>query len=277
MRFRPKTTVQRLLDNDKDLAEVRVWELARLLGWITLDQRAGTRLRPRRFRTRKAKQAGDKALIMMLDRAMRSTPIDVEVLGPLFIANGGFGTCVNNLAANTMLKSIRATRTDLEYVFLIVDYLCCYDANSDRIEAHRMEFAPSRHANYFSIEAAKAFVRSNRSIPMVPAKLEESWEQYKNAAPYIYSFYPFMFGPAATSVSADDVLNCRIQLARDRRQLLNLLGQAAAAADVLSSTRVRHVRVKDFIGVKRVPPVTRAFDESELDIAINFDPKSQVA
>jgi hypothetical protein len=124
-KFKPREAV-RILRDPPLQHFLKTWALARLLGWICLDQQRS------RFRDRNAKLAGHLVLACLLDRRLRPSQIQNdntarEMLG-VFMNSGGFRLFVESrLGARSMLnRAGNKAAKDLGYVHRIMSYLCRY-------------------------------------------------------------------------------------------------------------------------------------------------------
>ena len=98
------------------------------------------------------------------------------------------------------------------------------------------------------------------------------WELNKQAAPYVYAFYPiFSFGVRRVK-SVNAAVDALERLAANQKALNQLLGRAAFAATILSS-KAHDVRKGDFVDVTRIEPKLAPFNSDEMEIigAINPD------
>ena len=96
-------------------------------------------------------------------------------------------------------------------------WIICADTRHKwvRLEMHRLARAPDRNADYSTIESAKFFV-SRSGVSYGPSKISKIWEQYKSAAPYIFAFYPLVFGRKAVRKSPDEALQWLTRTAGNR-------------------------------------------------------------
>ena len=109
------------------------------------------------------------------------------------------------------------------------------------------------------------------TIPTVKAASRQIWHKYKDAAPYIYSFYECLSSRLAGAISINEAIKCIKNLAADRSHFTDLIGIAAYVADILSDRNVRNVRIQDFANVTRVRPSTSPFSAVELTIIASID------
>jgi len=123
----------------------------------------------------------------------------------------------------------------------------------------------------FNIECAKKFIEKTDK-KLKPRTFGKYWETSKQAAPYIFAFYPFLASAVEGSASIDQCVDALEQLAKDDQQLNQLLGEAAYAADILAPL-ARNVRVQDFKEVTRAAPQLAAFTADEIQIITVIDAK----
>ncbi|MFZ0426332.1 MAG: hypothetical protein WAL80_25930 [Xanthobacteraceae bacterium] len=102
--------------------------------------------------------------------------------------------------------------------------------------------------------------------------ISEKWENWKQAAPYIFAFYNFFSETLTTAKTVDDLVDLLEAFTSDQALLDQHLGNAAYIADVLAERKVRDVRKKDFDAVKRTRPKTASFDLNEMKIITAIDP-----
>lgn len=278
-KFRPNRAV-RLLAQPKSPV-IKTWALARLLAWTILDQRTG--VRPKRppdspasgkpirtkIRTTWARQAGHITLAYLLDRHLRlpnpaEDPVLAKELFPLFLHGGGFRACFQGWGIRELVYRIVEAKINLEYIYLIIEYMC-------RVE----KYGYGRQ----TIEGAKFFVekymhRDDSTYGV--SKISKIWEQYKNAAPYIFATYPFMSRWIDNVENADQIIRLIETLASDQERLDRILGRAAYVAAILNRT-VRKVRLKDFKEIEQAVPRLRPFSDEELKIISSFDPQAPIS
>lgn len=236
----------------------RTWVLARLMAWMCLDQRRGTRKRtPQTVRTRDAKLAGHLALASLLDRRWQPGEFDkndktLQGLLLLFFTSGSFRLFMETpRGARGWLSRMGRSTQQLFYVHQIVRYLCRYEKSG-------------MDQSKFNIECAKKFIWKTKETPE-PRTLGKYWETNKRAAPYIFAFYPFLVSAVERATSIDQFVDALEQLAIDQGLLIKFVGHAAFAADILAE-RARKVRVRDFLRVERVEPPLEAFTAEEAQI-----------
>jgi hypothetical protein len=270
-KFKLHHAVEILLDQNRPIF-FRTWALARLMAWMCLDQRHGKRRRDtetgrpsgRSIRSnserRDAKFAGHLALASLLDRRFKPGAFDEndEIFG-LFFASGGFRLFLRSpRGARRWLSRMDRATQQLFYVHQIVEYLC-------RGEKFGLD---QRKLN---IECAKKFIEKTdkkpkwMDEPLKPRTIGDYWEKNKQAAPYIFAFYPFLASAVERSASIDQFVDALEQLTKNGEHLKQLLGQAAYAAQVLA-LKARNVRQGDFKEVHRVEPQLAAFAACEIEI-----------
>jgi hypothetical protein len=271
-KFRPREAIEILLDQKYPLF-FKTWALARLFTWMCLDQRRGRRNpktghgnRPR-FRSKNANYAGHLAIAYLLDRMFQSDQIDNkdDMLRPmfqLFMSSGGFGLFIESpRGVRSLLSRVKKVRKQLWCVYQITHYLCRYE-------------------KYFSdgpkstIDYAKLFVEKKRDVNGKVYSLRsitDFWELNKQAAPYVYAFYPiFSFGVRRIR-SIAEATGALERLAANQEGLNRLLGRAAYAAAILNG-KARNVREKDFRNVARIEPQLVPFDSDEAQIIEAIEP-----
>jgi hypothetical protein len=271
-KFRPREAIEMLLDQKHPLF-FKTWALARLFTWMCLDQRPGRR-NPKtghgnrlRFRSKNAKYAGHLAIACLLDRGFQAGQIDKEddtlrQMFKLFMSSGGFGLFIESpRGVRSLLSRAKEARRQLWCVYKITDYLCRYEKYfSDRSKS--------------TIECAKRFVgkaRDENDKEYSLRNITKFWELNKQAAPYVYAFYPtFSFGVRRirSIAEATDALE---RLAANQEVLNRLLGRAAYAAAILNG-KARDVREKDFRSVARIEPQLVPFNSDEAQIIDAIDP-----
>jgi hypothetical protein len=96
------------------------------------------------------------------------------------------------------------------------------------------------------------------------------WEKNKQAAPYIFAFYPFISENLTKAETVDELVDLLRKLA-DSNKIQRLIEEAAFIANFLSETKMRNVRRKDFKGVKRRKPQIRSLTKAELDAISAID------
>ena len=206
--FRPRQAV-RMLRHGSEPAFLKTWALARLLGWAIFDQRPGKRLpktqpgdgkhRPeRRLRTTTAKRIGHLTLAYLLDRQLqkedpKTNDETLQEMLTLFTTCGGFGVFVRDRGAKGLLSQAKRANRELGYVYRIVLFLCRYKRYI-------------RDDARFDIDSAKRFVEmvahEDRDTYGL-SKISKIWEQYKQAAPYIFAFYRIFLVAAYQSKSPE--------------------------------------------------------------------------
>jgi hypothetical protein len=264
--FKPRDSLT-VLRNPKKSSFIKTWALARLITWITLDQSPGKR-RPGhpsgrsnqpRFRTQNALIAGHFVICSILDR--HSSDAQSLSLFNLFLRSGGFRQMLGGpRSAKSWLSKLKS-RDDLRYVREIVLYLCRYKESG-------------RDDMRFTVEHAKVFVAKNHN--KTRRSMSTLWEMNKQAAPYIFAFHPFISETLAKAETVDELVDSLGRLAGgDKFQ--KLIEEAAFVANLLSETKVRNVRLKDFEGIGRRKPRIQSFTKAELDVidAIDINPLTE--
>ena len=128
-RFKPRDSVKILDKAPKSGATfLKTWALARLLGWLILDQRPGSEI----FRSRNARQAGHVILAHLLDQHLAEPYAgshNNEPLGgmmALFRECGGFSGGLRGPGEKTLLRKAKKSTIELQYVYLITQFMCRY-------------------------------------------------------------------------------------------------------------------------------------------------------
>ena len=219
-KFRPRRAVRIFADPPEhgEAAFLQTWALARLLAWALLDQRPGTRPPKearrgseeppkRKIRTANAKLAGQITLAYLLDRHLkRAQPRSEEykeklrLMLAVFMECGGFASCFKSGGAKDLFYDVKHGNRELGYVYRIVDFMCRY---SQRPEV--AEDDPN-----FTIESAKSFVdlwAHEGKATYGKSKIAKIWEQYKNAAPYIFAVYGFFSLRLNKAKSVDEIVD----------------------------------------------------------------------
>jgi hypothetical protein len=279
-RFRPREALDILTQSGSERTTVlKTWALTRLLAWMILDQIPGKR-RPksegggnrRLLRTRNAIQAGHWTLVYLLDRELLLADKDrdnevLKFLISLFNLCGGFGRLVRGRSARGLISQARHAKKgiELDYVYWIISFLC-----------RQKELD---HAKQLTIEEAKHFVMKaerKRKKFYGSREISEIWENNKQAAPYIFAFYGFISRLIVKAKSPDQIIGFVEKFVSNQRRLALVIGRAAHAADLLSETKARNVRIKDFKGVTRRRPPIQPFNQDELKVIASYDPKSAI-
>jgi hypothetical protein len=277
-RFRPRPALEILSAATAEKALVlKIWSLARLLAWMMLDQAPGKRPaksenssgknRPR-IRTKYARQAGQWTLVYLLDREIRQ-PDDqrhadvLKAILALLSLGGGFSALAKGRSVRGLLSLARSKQVDLDYIYRITEFLCRYDSRGG-------EPATIEVAEYFAMRK-KWKGKKHYGLQ----KISQIWERHKHAAPYIYAFYG-MGGPhlKKTASTPDNVMAFIETFVSNQRRLNGVIGRAAYSAQVMSRTRARNVRTKDFRDVPDARQSLKPFSQEELSIIKSYDPSS---
>lgn len=276
-RFLPDKSIKYLVGSRRrHLKFLRPWTLAQLLAWAILDQQPGqlptksdstdtSAVRRRPLQTRCARDAGNHTLALLLDRKL-SGAISMKdkalmAMLRLFKARGGFRVYVLAQRGKNLYEAARDAERELHYVYWIVDYLCRYKKCSD-VE------------NKLDIETAKQFIEQcarEGDKSYGKSKIEKIWLKYKDSAPYIFAFYPFLScGLKRKATSPDQVMHFIEKLASNGPRLKRLLGRASYAADILNKL-AHQVRIDDFKDIERAEPPLRQFNSFEWAMIHNID------
>ena len=290
-KFRPRGTVE-FLAGPPELNEagfLHTWALARLLAWAILDQRPGKRppkprggqhgsdeTKKRKIRTTKAKQAGRITLAWLLDRHLGRHQIGskeyketLRLMVNVLMDCGGSKSCVEGSGAKDLLYDVKQANRELGYVYRIVDFMCRY---SERPEVVVND--PN-----FTIESAKSFVAMwahEDKATYGESKIGKIWDQYKNAAPYIFAVYRFFSFRLNRTKSIDEIVDWLEKFASNQQRLSRFIGRAAYASDILAG-KARNVRHSDFRNIERLAPPIRPFTATELDIISSIDRQAPIA
>ena len=152
-RFSPRRAIKRLVKAEtkgsKIYAVLKTWELARLLGWVVLDQQPGTR-RPkakasdksksskRRMRKSNARRTGDIMLAWLLDDILKETrkrrsnedDSDFKLIIALIKSRGGFSKLVEGRSGKLLLAQAARKLRELGYIYQLIDFLCRYKGHN---------------------------------------------------------------------------------------------------------------------------------------------------
>lgn len=272
--FKPKLDLAILNSDDPEFrACIRTWALARLLAWVTLDQRAGKRppnsdtWAVHKLRTKNARLVGHLALVHLLDQqAWRDdqNKEDLKAVLRIFKICGGFGVFLQSVGAKGLLSRAKRAKKDLGYVYQIVTFLCRYEAQHG-------------NDNRFNLDHAKYFVEKNMhedDATFKKSKINKLWDKYKQASPYIFAFYRPLLSRLPKAKTANQVFELLDHAASNHRRLKRLLGHAAYAAGTLSRTKARNLRLKDLSWIAPAKPPLRHFDSEESSLIDSYDPNA---
>jgi hypothetical protein len=273
-RFKPRQSVKILnKDPESDAAFLKTWALARLLGWSILDQ-TPRRQRPQAsrtsFRSRNARQVGHIILAHLLDQRVdevHSESRKNDPVLPLMICLvrecGGFSVGLHGPGANILLRKAKKSAIELQYVYLITQFMCRY-----------RKYLPD--GDKFQIASAKLFVEQNfLKGPYGPSKISQIWEQYKHAAPYIFAGFS-MVRKLSRMKKLEEAVEGLKWVTSNQQRLARFLGVAAHAADILD-IQAHNIRVSDFRNITRVAPRLRQFNEVELACINSISRKEAIA
>jgi hypothetical protein len=265
-RFKPRDSVK-ILDKDlkSDATFLKTWALARLLGWSILDQRPGTN-----FRSKNTRQVGHVILAHLLDQRLAEPNAGSRNNDPLggmialFRECGGFSGGLRGPGERTLLRNAKKSAIELQYVYLIVQFMCRY-----------RRYLPD--GDKFQIESAKQFVGQNfpKEKTHGESKISKIWEQYKHAAPYIFASYSVVRALSRMK-TVEEAVGCLNWLTSNQQRLTRVIGVAAYAADILAH-QARNMRVPDFKNITRIEPALRRFNEVELACISSIDRKVAIA
>jgi hypothetical protein len=269
-KFRAKKAVEKLLDSSAEPTVVKVPSLVSLVGHAYLDQKGRPRRPPARetakrlISIRYAKRVRLLTLACMSDRVQREdpkSPLKRRLLRRIF-KNGGLSCIADGESIDDLIDNFKSNEKEVRHVVQIVDYLV-------RTEAFPECGFPS------TIQDAKAF--AGKWIEEYGgSKISQLWENFKLVAPYLYalslerSFQPHRIN------NFDDVLSWALCFVQNRQRVERFIGRAAYVMDVLKNY-ARDQRESDFVGVLRVAPPLRRFDEEEKLIIANIDRNLPIA
>jgi hypothetical protein len=287
IKFSPRKSIRlALMETNTQLPVVTGWALARLVAWAFFDQHKTKRI-PKELRTTAAAKrafkplyaykAGQLYLLYHADCYFRKyektahfRKISTEEAATaihMYFETGqvrkNFGHRGKTLSA---LHNDKYRHRDLMFVYHVMDFL--------------VRAKLSRRKDVCKVKIARFFVEKLNPMgeQLGASTIEKAWNRYRAAAPYIYAFYPRLYGvyssegafAEAKKITEEDWISCVAQLAT-KSTLEECLGHAAFAADVLTGTGTRDVRIKDFERVPCVKPLLREFDVDELLIIESYD------
>jgi hypothetical protein len=262
--YDPATSVQLLKECPSSvLKAIRYYELTRLLTWSILERRP--RQDPDYDRTLRRKKYANDAGVFVLAYYMHRKRKTSPQIGRLLTQSGGllrFWYAENSFS---LFREACDSQTDLHYVYQLVRYMC------------RCEQDHCRTAQQKRIGAAK-FVLSKQSNSTLiygsVSEIDKIWSMYKDAAPYIFAFFPYLqksFGKD-NRPSPDQFMRFVKALARNPTRLNRILGRAAYAADVLSKRGIQGVRMSDFENIAQIRFSLPKFSEEEAKLIDKYDP-----
>jgi hypothetical protein len=258
MHVRPYKAVRQLRKHSEGPCSVatKAVSFMNLLGHAYLDQAGRPRRKPtkpgatRVIRTQSARRVRRVALAHLYDRAREENPKSIlcRRLFRRIWRIGGLAAIAEAPPSEELLASFRAKQKDVGYVVSIVEYLL-------RSDAYPNDGIPS------TIEDAKGFVWKWVQ-EYSTSKISRIWEDYKLVAPYLYALHlERSFCPTEIE-GVDDILDWASTFVRSPRRIERFLGHASFAMDVLKLF-ARDQRERDFVGVRRIRPPLRRFDEEE--------------
>jgi hypothetical protein len=98
--------------------------------------------------------------------------------------------------------------------------------------------------NKYTVEHAKRFIEKKAKFKL--RTISKDWEDYKQAAPYIFAFFETFSDAIEQAESLDAFVDLLGKIASNQKLLSQLVGKAAYMGDILNETKIRNVRVKDF-------------------------------
>jgi hypothetical protein len=256
-RFKPHDAVKILADRRRS-NELKIWSLARLLSWISLDQRprrvqkqTAPLCNRMRSRASNAKLAGNVVLASLLYRR----PDDRKSLKwiGIFLKSDGFRLILKGpRSPKNWLRELKDVEEGMMHVHSIMSCLCRYKKYGG--DPHKL-----------SIEAAKQFVIMKGQKSQSLSKISKTWEPHRKVAPYIFSFVSLFSDTIAQSRSIDELVDRLEAIASNQALIDELLGKAGYATGVLKDI-ARHVHDKDLKKVTVVEPDLERFTAHELQI-----------
>lgn len=267
-KFKPRNSVKILIDHERP-TYFKIWALARLMAWMCLDQRAARRpskgqASRRPFRTRNARMTGHLVLADILDSWFQPGRFDktddtLKGIFRLFLQSGSFRGFVESAHGGlSWLGRMKKSTERLRYVKKIVEYLCRCEAsniNQDR----------------FTIQITNIFIEQTEQ-KLKRSAIGKYWDKHKQAAPYIFAFYETYSSSIKDANSIRQFISGIEKVAKDKKQLSRLVGEAAYVANLLNE-KVQRVRARDFEGVKPVTPKVNVFNSDEMRRIGSIDPR----
>lgn len=162
-----------------------------------------------------------------------------------------------------MFTRVRHSLEKLFYVYEIVQFL---------IRSKKIGAPPKLGIN----NAYHFLGKSKDERGYGPAGIQKIWLCNKDAAPLIYAFYPLLKMAARRGDQPEEILRFVDTIISNEKRLKRMLGTAAYVADLLSKSRVRDVRLFDFVNVARVAPIVRSFNADELNDIHSYDPNAAI-
>ena len=265
--YDPRSSVQLLKQCPSSASNaIRSYELIRLLAWCILERRPredpayNRNLRRMKY----ANDAGVFALAHLMHRKGRLGKTSSQ-LNCLLAEVGGLLRFWHAENSFNLFREACDSQTDLHYVYQLVRYMC------------RCEQDHCRTAQQKSIGAAKSILSKQPNSTLIyssVSEIDKIWSTYKEGAPYIYAFFPYLrksFGND-NRPSPTEFMRFMNALAGKPTRLTRILGRAAHAADVLSKRKIRGVRMKDFENIARVWFSLPKFSEKEAELIDTYDP-----
>ena len=216
-------------------------------------------------RVRSARETGIAALAVLLERAsLKEDRKQEELLLRALKRRGGYRAFLEYWSRPAaMFTRVRHSLEKLFYVYEIVQFLIRSKKNG----------APPK----LGINSAYRFLgKSKGERGHGPDSIEKIWLHNKDAAPLIYAFYPLLKMAARRGNQPEDILRFVDTIVSNKKRLKRMLGTAAYVADLLSKSRVRDVRLSDFVDVAPVAPVVRSFNADELKDINSYDPNAAI-
>jgi len=204
----------------------------------------------------------DQRLVEPHAGSRKNDPVLLLMIG-LFRECGGFSGGLQGPGAKALLRRAKKSAKELQYVYLITQFMCRYH-----------KYLPD--GDKFQIESAKFFVEQNFLKGSYGAsKISKIWEQYKHTAPYIFASYS-MVRALKQMKTVDEVVEGLKRVTSNQRRLTRVIGVAAYAANILH-LQAHNIRVSDFRDITRVAPPLRQFDETELACIDSIDRNVAIA
>jgi hypothetical protein len=247
-------------DITKNKRVLKSLHLIQLIAWsavILEDKAKGPRVKA-------AWEAGIAALALLLERAsLKEDRKQEELLLRALKRRGGYRAFLEYWSPPAaMFTRARHSLEKLFYVYEIIQFL---------IRSKKTGAPPK-----LGINRAYHFLGLSREERgHGPASIEKIWLHNKDAAPLIYAFYPLL-KKAAQGDQPEDILRFVDTIISNEKRLKRMLGTAACVADLLSESRVREVRLSDFVGVAPAAPIVRPFNDDELKLISSYDPNAAI-
>jgi hypothetical protein len=264
-RFNPSRSVKVLLASDKS-SEDKIYELMRLLAWSLLERKTkqdrsyDVEMRRREL----ANDAGVYALAYLIHnerQKKRSRKLD-SLMDSLDKIGGMLRIWYTDRSFD-LFKDAREAHRDLRLVCDLVSFLCIH---------------PPCSAQCGSLDAAKWFLSKESKRPTSEvsfSELDKIWNSYKDAAPYIFVFFPWLDKALVRqpNPSPTEFMAHLLKIATNQALLTRALSEAAYVANVLKQKKIRNVRTSDFIGIPPRKCRQMKLSGSDREILGGYDPQ----